>query len=77
MTVKEVIEKLKALPSDTECVLAINKSAGFPSDRVLVYPLESVYLDNLEHPKLGTPPIYSYYGLDESNIDKVFLYVFP
>lgn len=74
MTVKEVIEKLKAFPPDTECALALNESAGFPDDRINVYPLERVYLDNL---KTGTSPIYSYYGLDESNLDKVFFYVFP
>lgn len=77
MIVKEVIEALKAFPPDIECVLAINESAGFSDDRIDVHPLESVYLDNLEHPKLGTPPIYSYYGLDESNLDKVCFYVFP
>ena len=76
MTVKEVIAKLKAFPPDTECALALNESAGFPDDRIYVYPLESVYLDNLKNPKTGTPPIYSYYGLDENNLDKVFFYVF-
>lgn len=77
MTVKEVIDILKKLPQDKECVLAIDESAGFPDkDYIQVHPLESVYIDNLKSPVInGTK--YSYYGLDENDFEKVLFYTFP
>lgn len=77
MTVKEVIDILKKLPQDKECVLAIDESAGFPDeDHIQVHPLESVYIDNLKSPVI-TKTKYSYYGLDENDLEKVCFYTFP
>ena len=34
MTTKDLIEKLQKMPQDKECLLAIDRSAGWPDDDI-------------------------------------------
>ena len=43
MTTKELIEELQKMPQDKECLLGIDKSAGFPNDHIDVFPVEAVF----------------------------------
>lgn len=77
MTVKEVIEHLKTLPQDKECVIAINESAGFPKyDYVQLHPLEDIFTDNIKN-SYAMKIKFHYYELDESDFEKVLFYTFP
>lgn len=75
MTVKEVIQKLQALPPDLEVVMAINESPGFAdADHIKMYPIERIFEEDLN--KEHNPPYTGYYE-DFDNKNKVMLYVYP
>ena len=75
MTVKEIIEKLKCLPEDLECIIAINQSAGFEGyDHMDIYPIDKVFVeDNI----LEAEPKAVGYWHNENEDKKVLFYVFP
>ena len=76
MTTKELIEELQKMPQDKECLLGIDKSAGFPDDHIDVFPVEVVFTS----PFWGSTPLsgYTSEGLpDDPSKQYVILYVFP
>lgn len=76
MTTKKLIEELQKMPQDKECLLGIDKSAGFPDDHIDVYPVEGVFTS----PWRGSTPLsgYTSEGLpDDPSEQYVILYVFP
>jgi len=87
MTTKELIEELQKMPQDKECLLGIDKSAGFPNDHIDVYPVEGVFtttwkgnMINMGVFGCGVPPLsgYTSEGLpDDYSEQYVILYVFP
>ena len=76
MKVSEVIEQLKQMPQDYECLLAINQSAGFPDDYIEVYPVEEVINYDRED-SISTPITGYWYDNPDDESKKVLLYVFP
>lgn len=72
MTVREVIEYLDALPKDNECLIAIDRSAGFEDDHMEVYPIDRVFNVDI----LNTDPKADGYWYGEDG-DKVLFYVYP
>ena len=73
MTVEELIKELSAYPHNSECIMAINHSAGFPDDKIEIYPVEHTYVGSIDDPDHP----YDGYFEDEENREKVFLYVHP
>jgi hypothetical protein len=76
MTTKELIEELQKMPQDKECLLGIDKSAGFPNDHIDVFPIEEIFTS----PWCGSTPLsgYTSEGLpDDLSEQYVILYVFP
>lgn len=75
MTVKDVMQKLQALPPDLEVVMVINESPGFAdADHIEMYPIEHIFEEDLN--KEHNPPYTGYYE-DFDNKNKVMLYVYP
>jgi len=79
MKKSELIKKLQEIPEDLECILAINRSAGFPDDYIEFYPIESVYKDDIYEIKETTEKdtAYSGYCEEEENPNKIVMYVYP
>lgn len=79
MTTKELIEKLQKMPQDKECLLAIDRSGGWPDDDIEVYPIEGVFSRHWHED--GKIPLCGYCedeGNDETyKEEKVLLYVYP
>lgn len=74
MIVKELIQELLKYPQDKECVLAINRSGGFPSSDIIeIYPIEYTYIGETNN---HTPP-YSGYFFNKKDSEKVILYCYP
>lgn len=77
MKVKEIIEELKKLNPELECIMAINLSPGFEdADIVDYYPIESVFDIDLEEARKERPKWMGYCE-DDNNLKKAVCYVFP
>jgi hypothetical protein len=81
MTITELIDRLeqeKYKFGNLECVIGINRSNGYSNnDNIETYPIEDVIKHNTNETWYKDSTKINGYWLDETNPDKIFIYVYP
>ena len=81
MTITELIDKLEQKRCEfgnLECVIGINRSNGYSNnDNIETYPIEDVIKHNTNETWYKDSTKINGYWLDETNPNKIFIYVYP
>lgn len=81
MTITELINRLeqeKDKFGNLECVIGINRSNGYSNnDNIETYPIEDVIKHNTNETWYEDRTKINGYWLDETNPNKIFIYVYP
>ena len=81
MTITELINRLELKRyefGNLECVIGINRSNGYSNDdNIETYPIEDVIKHNTNETWYENSTKINGYWLDETNPNKIFIYVYP